>query len=314
MKKTLAFFAALTLINTIGATTAFAEDSVEVYVTIADENGSLVLAQEAVTVTDIDGDGALTINDALYTAHEEYYDGGAETGYLSVVSDYELSLDTLWGVTNGGSYGYYVNNNAAWSLEDTIIDGDYINAFIYTDLTSWSDTYCYFDVNTAEAEIGDTLTLTLSAYGYDADWNTVTLPIEDAIITIDGEETDIVTDENGTAILTLDTSGTHIISAVSASQILVPPVCTITVNSTEDTTTTTEETTTETTSTTEASTTVAISTATTKAASSSNNSSNSTNSSSSVSSSPNTGDTGIAICIGTGVVALCGLFLTKRKK
>ncbi|MCD7958691.1 MAG: hypothetical protein LUF89_04040 [Ruminococcus sp.] len=297
MKKTLAFFAALALINTIGATTAFAEDSVEVYVTIADENGSLVLAQEAVTVTDINGDGALTINDALYTAHEEYYDGGAEAGYLSVVSDYGLSLDTLWGVTNGGSYGYYVNNNAAWSLEDTITDGDYINAFIYTDLISWSDTYCYFDVNTAEAEIGDTLTLTLSAYGYDADWNTVVLPVEDAIITIDGEETDIVTDENGTAILTLDTSGTHIISAVSASQILVPPVCTITVNGTEDTTTT-----------------VAISTATTKAASSSNNSSNSTNSSSSVSSSPNTGDTGIAICIGTGVVALCGLFLTKRKK
>ena len=58
-----------------------AEEPVTVYVTIA--NGSLVMTQEPVTVTDIDKDGSLTINDALYLAHEAKYQGGAAAGYGS---------------------------------------------------------------------------------------------------------------------------------------------------------------------------------------------------------------------------------------
>lgn len=47
----------------------------------------------------------------------------------------------LWGTENGGSYGYYVNNVSTWSLTDPVDEGDYVNAFVYTDLTTWFDTY-----------------------------------------------------------------------------------------------------------------------------------------------------------------------------
>ena len=206
-----------------------------VLVTIADASGKLVLAMEAVTVTDIDADGALTINDALYCAHETYYDGGAAAGYASAMSDYGLSLAKLWGTENGGSYGYYVNDVAAWGLADPIADNDRVNAFVYTDLTAWSDTYCYFDVVTMDAKAGDTLTLTLSAAGYDADWNPVTLPVAGATITLNGEKTDAVTDENGKATVTLSGEGTLILSAVSDTQTLVPPVCLVTLPAAEKT-------------------------------------------------------------------------------
>lgn len=197
--------------------------SADVHVTIADK-GKLVLTQEEVEVTDVDKDGALTINDALYAAHEEYYKGGAAAGYASANGQWGLSITKLWGDTNG-SFGYWVNNVSANGLADPVKDGDYINAFIYKDGTYWSDTYCWFDKNTINAKIGEKITLTLSAAGYDANWNPVTSSVSGAAITINGEATDYSTDENGKVTIKFDKEGAYVISAVSESQTLVPPVC-----------------------------------------------------------------------------------------
>lgn len=220
----------LTLFSSFN-TTAFAEtkaESADVYVTIADSNGALVLSQEEITVTDVDNDGALTINDALYAAHKAKYEGGAAAGYSSEFTQYGLSLTKLWG-DSSGSFGYYVNNQSAWSLEDTIKTGDYINAFVYTDLTTWSDTYCYFDVNTASTDSGKEIALTLSAVGYDADWNKISVPVSGATITVNGAATEIKTDADGKAAVKLENGGTYVISAVSDTQLLVPPVCKVTI-------------------------------------------------------------------------------------
>ncbi len=227
MKKFLSLAAALLLLGTCSVP-ALAADTAEVYVTIADANGALVLAQEAISVTDVDNDGVLTINDALYAAHEENYAGGAAAGYGSGMTDYGLSMNKLWGTENGGGYGYYVNNASAWSLADPVTDGDYINAFVYTDLTAWSDTYCFFDVQRVEGTVGGAVTLTLSAAGYDAEYNPITVPVENAVITINGEATAYTTDANGSVTIPLDKSGTLLVSATSDSQNLVPPVCTVT--------------------------------------------------------------------------------------
>ncbi len=231
MKKLLAFISALSLMTTAFAAMPVSaeEEATTVYVTISDASGALVLVQEPTVVTDIDGDGALTIHDALYIAHEDNYDGGAAEGYAADETAYGLSMTTLWGTTNGGSYGYYVNHVSAWSLEDVVSDGDYINAFVYTDLETWSDTYSYFDVNTVKVAAGEDITLTLSASGYDENWDAIALPVSDATITVDGEETEYTTDEDGTVTLNLMTEGTFVISATSADTILVPPVCTVTV-------------------------------------------------------------------------------------
>ncbi len=204
--------------------------SADVYVTVSDKDGNLALTQEKITVTDVDSDNKLTVNDALYCAHEAKYEGGAAAGYASVESDYGLSLTKLWGTDNGGSYGYFINNVSAMGLTDEIKAGDYLNAFLYTDLVTWSDTYCFFDVNTKDVNVGDTVTLTLSAIEYDADYNPITVPVADADITINGKTTEYKTDAEGKATIQLDTEGNTIISASSTKMTLVPPVCNIVVS------------------------------------------------------------------------------------
>ncbi len=232
MKKKLTIALALTLIITALSANhlASAEDlSAKVLVSIA--NGTLVLAAEEITVTDVDNDGALTINDALYAAHEAKFDGGAAAGYGSASTEYGLSMTKLWGVENGGSYGYMVNNASAWSLADPVKTGDHVYAFVYTDTTAFSDSYSYFDKVTAEVGALDFLTLTLMGAGYDADWNPIQVPVAGAVITVNGEQTPYITDEAGTVTITLPTGAKDkvLVSAVSDSKLLVPPVCIVTV-------------------------------------------------------------------------------------
>ena len=241
MKKIVAVTVMLLLLLGLCGVTALAESTVKVYVSIAGKDGNAALSMEAVAVSDIDGDGALTIHDALYAAHEAKYEGGAAAGYAASASEYGLSMDKLWGAANGSSYGYYLNDASPQSLADAVKDGDHVSAFVYTDLTAWSDTYCYFDVKTAEGKVGDTLTLTLFAAGYDAAYNPVTLPVEGAIITVDGEATAYVTDADGKVTLSLQKEGTCVISATSDTQTLVPPTCKVLVSATAATPDTDEE-------------------------------------------------------------------------
>jgi len=230
MKKLIAIGLLTAMLVCLFGIQSFAvEESVKVYVTIANANGTLVMTQEEITVTDVDEDGSLTVNDALYLAHEAAFEGGAAAGYASESGEYGLSMTKFWGVENGGSYGYYVNNSMAMSLADIIEDGAYINAFVYSDTTAFSDTYCYFDVNTVSATAGQEFSLILTAAGYDENWAPVEIPVENAVITVDGEETAFTTDSEGKVTLTIADTGSFTISAKSTAQTLVPPVCLVTV-------------------------------------------------------------------------------------
>lgn len=227
MKKFLIALVTLMLLFTFSA---LAEDPT-VYVSITDDTGALVLAHEAIAVTDTDADGALTINDVLACAHAQKHENGAEA-YSAVPSEFGLSMLKLWGVENGGSYGYYLNNASAWSLLDPVAAGDHVKAYAYTDLTAWSDLYCFFGADTLTTAPGE-VALTLSAAGFDANWNPVTLAVEGATILVNGETTAAVTDAEGKAALTLSEAGVYTISASSSTQTLVTPVCIITVESAE---------------------------------------------------------------------------------
>ena len=89
----------------------------------------------------------------------------------------------------------------------------------------WSDTYCFFDKYTVNAEAGEEISLTLKYAGYDASWNPVVLPVEGAVITIDGAATEYKTDAEGKVDVKLDKAGDIVISATSETMTLVPPVC-----------------------------------------------------------------------------------------
>ncbi|HOP11592.1 MAG TPA: hypothetical protein PK629_08895 [Oscillospiraceae bacterium] len=225
-RKTIVVILTIAMMLSVFGLTAFAADaSAKVYVTIVDKTGTVVLAQEAITVTDIDADGSLTINDALYAAHEQKFTGGASAGYATATGDYGLSITTLWGTGNGSGFGYYLNDAAAMGLTDVVSDGDYLTAFIYTDTANFSDTYTFFDVTTVTASAGSEIVLTLSAAGYDANWNPVVNPVEGAVITVGGTATSYTTDANGKATIKIEAEGTYVISATSSSMTMVPPVC-----------------------------------------------------------------------------------------
>lgn len=225
MKKLTTIFLTLALCLGMLAVPAAAADSVDVYVTISSA-GTLVAAREQVTVTDADGDGALTINDALYCAHETLCEGGAEAGYAYGETEYGISLNRLWGVENGGSYGYYLNDTGALSMSDPVKTGDCVSAFSYADLTGWSDAYAYFDKPVTAAAVGERVTLTLMySSGYDENWNQIFEPCAGATVTVGGRE--YTTDENGAVELTFDKAGTYVVTAFSRTVTLVPPAAVV---------------------------------------------------------------------------------------
>lgn len=231
MKKFLSMVLTSVILMTVAlGFTAWADESkTEVFVTIA--NGSLAIAREKIKLTDTDEDGKLTVNDALKLAHDAKYEGGSAAGYGSSTSDWGLSMTKLWGVENGGSYGYFVNNTLASSLTDEVKNGDHIVAFVYTDTVGFSDAYSWFDSTETTVNENGEVTLTLTCGGYDGDWNYVTSPVANAKITLDGKDTGLTTDSNGKVTVKAGKAGEYIISASSDSQRLVPPVSILTVKS-----------------------------------------------------------------------------------
>lgn len=231
MKKALSLILALVMALSV-CTVAFAggDGGTNVTVTISDK-GSLVVVNKTVSVTDADKDGSLTINDALILAHDKFYDGGSAKGYEYTVTTGQyagISMVKLWGDTNKGSLGYYVNDLMSMSLADPVKDGDYVYAFSHKDADTYSDNYAYFDKKEAEAETYSEVELTLSKIVFE-NWDPVVMPAEGAMILIDGKETGVVTDKDGKATVTVTSFGDCVISAKSTAEgtILTPPACSV---------------------------------------------------------------------------------------
>lgn len=215
------------------------KESINVYVTISNEE--LKLANAKIEVTDADGDGIITINDALYLAHEKSFGGGAIAGYATEKVSEELAITKLWGSSAVGAYGCYLNNAEASSLLCELSEGDIVYAFIYTDSYGFTDAYSYFDVANLKVSVGGEITLTLkylvvgSDFGsdfdsdvesdFDSENNVSALSLAGAFITLNGRETTYVTDSDGKVTVKLSEIGTYVISATSNLN-LVPPVCT----------------------------------------------------------------------------------------
>lgn len=225
MKKISALLLALTLLLPCIASAA-TPSPIYVCVSISDGDGTLVMAHVPVLVIDTDGDGVLTIADALTCAHAAWHPEGGKA-FAVEATQYGLSMTRLWGSENGGAYGYCVNDASALSLADPVSSGDHIKAYAFTDLAAWSDTYSYFSDVTATILLGESVTLTLYANGYDEAWNPVTLPVAGAALTVGDTSANAVTDETGCATLTFAEPGTYVVSAVSDTMTLVPPICVV---------------------------------------------------------------------------------------
>lgn len=188
------------------------------YVTISDK-GQLVASAMFVEFPNEDKNN---VDDVLKATFKSL---GKEADYASAPSDYGLSITKLCG-DESMAFSYYVNNQGAMSLEDEVKENDYVVAYVFQDQAAWSDAFSFFDKCRAE---GTETELTLTASTYDANWNVVNAPFENAVITIDGAETQLKTDKDGKVTVKVEGTGEHIISAVSKDSVLVPPVCVITV-------------------------------------------------------------------------------------
>ena len=231
MKKIL-ILAVVLMLSLVPAFADEAANEIAAYVSITDDTGVLCLAAEEIIVTDVDNDGALTIHDAIYCAHVQKHELGVDA-FLTENTQWGISMIRLWNVENGGSYGYYLNDASAWSMADPIQAGDHVKAYAYTDLETWSDTYCFFNTLFAEAKVGEEIALTLSAAGFDANFAPINLAAPNAVLTVNGEATEIKTDAEGKAVISFAEEGVYVISAESEEMNLVAPVCVITVKAGE---------------------------------------------------------------------------------
>lgn len=223
-----------------------AADPVNVYVTIASD-GMVVssakggyMALAPVTVTDKDADGKLTVDEALYAAHEAGYEGGAEAGYASYNSPYGLSLAVLWGkgsIDAPATAGYWLNNASCWSLADEVREGDSVVAFNYYDSATWSDAFSYFEHTDIAITSAESATLQLKYLsGYDADngYAPVFSSCSGAQVSVLGFDgiPPVVTDDNGCGVFSggsVPDSGDYYLMASKADGSIVPAVCRISV-------------------------------------------------------------------------------------
>lgn len=228
MKKALSLL--LLILMTVSLLTVHVladEAAMDVYVTISDENGELVLIKAPVSVTDEDRDGVLTVNDALIAAHNTYCEGGYRYENISG----KPQITALWGESDR-AYGVFNNGGYVWMLNEYLEDDDHIQAYVYTDNEALSDSFSYFSKEDLTFENGKE-TLTLYAYSITADGNLLSQPAAGATITVNGKDTKIKTDKDGKFTISakdLVMGEENVISAHSDRERIVPPVLVVTPN------------------------------------------------------------------------------------
>ena len=218
MKKIISILVVTVMLAAAFVVPASCENGVNVTVTIWDGNGNAAVSLEPIFVTDADSDGKLTIADALTVAHDKWYDGGAAAGFATASTEWGLSVSKLWGVENGGSYGYYVNNTMAMGLADELKEGDYLAAFVYVDAKGLSDAYAYIELAQKQPETVGRFALEAKYLGFDENWNTVTMPLAGASVYVGDKKTDVVTDENGAFELSFTENGAYTVTVKSAEK------------------------------------------------------------------------------------------------
>lgn len=205
MKKIFALLIACLMAVSVFSLGVAAEngESVEVVISIVDSQ-SLRFVPQKMTVNDCDGDGKITVNDALIVAHDRAFSGGAEAGYGYEKTEYGLSLTKLGGNTSG-NFGYYINNKPATNLADEIKTGDIIDACIFEGTYPNIESYAFLVADKTSVREGESVTLTLKKMTFDENFQPVYLPIRGAAIYSLGQNTNMVTDAEG--MVTLQASG-----------------------------------------------------------------------------------------------------------
>lgn len=213
---------------------------VDVYMTVSNK-GTLELARQKVTATDVNADGTITFDEALQAAHGKFCPGG----YATAPSSYGgLMVTKLWGIATTSTI-FYKNDAATGTVDSEVVAaGDELVASVLKDEVNWSDHYGFFDKKQVTVNAGEAFALTLKAVNGMA-YPPVTVDASDvqvgtwangAFKAISGAKTDA----SGKVTLKFDVAGTYVVSASgtvpseswSGEKVDAPitaPVCVVTV-------------------------------------------------------------------------------------
>ena len=218
-----------------------------------------------VQVTDRNGDGYYSLDEALVAAHEEYAPGGA-SDYAAGQGQWGYSVTKLWGAETS-AVGFYRNDQLTGAVNEEILEqGDQVTVFTYKDLENWSDRYAYFTENSLTVQEGTEFTLTLKCYQNNEYWELENVAVSGAPLGIFdasgnylGEDeldgnflgehlfgdiySKVSTGPNGEVIFSIQKPGEYVVTAQHENpeygeysdtmeyipNYLVPPVCTVTV-------------------------------------------------------------------------------------
>ncbi|MBQ9931159.1 MAG: hypothetical protein IJO79_02305, partial [Firmicutes bacterium] len=200
---------------------AAGNDAITVYVTIsdqgvlaADKNGE-PMGYRAVTVSDSDGDGTISIFDAYDAAHDLYCDSEFMMSGSGLVGQ-------LWG-DHSGNFLTFVSDAGIGGTslkEQSIADGVHLVGVILKDSSYWSDYYSFFDVKQKTVSVGENFSLTLQgrpgmSWSGEDEPNAGLSGIavgtwkNNSFTAIEGK----VTDANGSVSLSFDAAGTYYVTA-----------------------------------------------------------------------------------------------------
>lgn len=197
-----------------------AENTDGIFVTIAAE-GEIVLGYQKLTPVDLDSDGDISVKEALISAHEQFFGGGAKEGFSTATGEWGEYISKLWGIENGGAYGYYIDDAPAMTLDDSVPVGSYLYACAYKDAANYSDVYtCFQELTRSD----DSITLIVTMGVFEEDGSFGLSHLSGAKISVDGEETDLVTDEDGIVTVNINTGVSHTFTDSSDTLTIMPNI------------------------------------------------------------------------------------------
>lgn len=242
MKKLLSLLLVIAMLIT--PISVFATDentTITAYVTVSiyGEFAETADGEAAVLLpVELTGKSEYTLDDLFIETHNLY---SSTDSYASETGDYGAYITKFWG-DESGNFGYQVNGGteAVMGLNHTVENGDYADVTIYKSFSPDTEAYTKFDRYEEEILESESIDLTLYQAEYDANWNIVFSPCEGATVTINGEETEFITDAEGMVNLYFDEAGTYTVSAYKAKTVneetvpaITAPVCVVTVNEPE---------------------------------------------------------------------------------
>lgn len=240
MKKIVSLFLVTMMVLSFLCIPVFADETntITVYVT-ASRYGEFLNDKEGNSVAMVpvflSGQETYTLDDVFKTVHEERCETGL-SGYETAMGDYGLYISKFWDDTSG-NFTYQVNfgEEDVWGPTHEIEQGDAVEFCINRNLDLDTEIYTKFDKSRETVSPGETVEFVLLQGEYTAEGLSFS-PCTDAVITINGETTENITDAAGKASLSFDACGEFVISAVKTKVLgeetvtaIEAPVCVVTV-------------------------------------------------------------------------------------